>query len=96
MLVDNYKNQLKEALRVTQSGSYFGFVVWGRRENAQIFSILNQILAKHGLGPKEPPKKSPFDLSQNPEALKLEMESLGFSKVHMWYQTQNFKFKNAE
>ena len=30
MLVDNHKNMLKEALRVTQSGAALAFTVWGR------------------------------------------------------------------
>jgi ubiquinone/menaquinone biosynthesis C-methylase UbiE len=33
MLVDNYKNMLAEALRVTQSGATFGFTVYGREGN---------------------------------------------------------------
>ncbi len=33
MLVDNYKNQLSEALRVTQPGATFGFSIIGRKEN---------------------------------------------------------------
>ena len=33
MLVDNYKNMLAEALRVTQAGASFGFTVYGREGN---------------------------------------------------------------
>lgn len=33
MLVDNYKNMLAEAIRVTQSGATFGFTVYGREGN---------------------------------------------------------------
>ena len=85
MLVDNYQNMLKEALRVTQKGATFGFTLWGRRENIQNFEILDEVLAKYDLKPAVPPKKTPYDLGKDPEALRVVMQSLGFSHIKMWY-----------
>lgn len=96
MLVDNYRNQLAEALRVTQPGVKLGFTVWGRRENIRHFEVLDVVLHKHGLTPKEPPKKTPYDLGRDPEALKAEMETMGFKGIHMWYQAMNFSFRNSD
>lgn len=85
MLVDNYKNQLQEALRVTKQGATFGFSIWGRKDRCANFTITSKVFAKHGLMPKDPPKKTPFDIGQDPEALKKEMLGLGFSNIRMWY-----------
>ena len=70
MLVDNHKNMLKEALRVTQSGAALAFTVWGRKQNITNFSILENVFAKHGLAPKIPPLKTPYDLGANPDTLR--------------------------
>ena len=89
MLVDNYRNQLKEALRVKQSGGSLGFTVWGRKENTHFTTILGRVLGKYGIHlPKG--AKTPFDISQDPEALAKEMRSLGFTDIRMWYQASNF------
>ena len=96
MLVDNHKNMLKEALRVTQSGAALAFTVWGRKQNIQNFEILDEVLIKHDLKSKIPPAKTSYDLGKDPEALRTEMESLGFLNVRIWYQPMNFNFKNAD
>ena len=70
MLVDNHKNMLKEALRVTQSGAALAFTVWGRKQNITNFSILEDVFAKHGLAPKIPSSKTPYDLGANPDTLR--------------------------
>jgi len=46
------------------------FTVWGRKENTWIFYIPELVLEKHGLGPKEKPVKSNFDLGHNPDGLR--------------------------
>ena len=71
MLVDNHMNQLSEAFRVTKKGANLAFTVWGRKEYNNNFTILENILEKYGLGPKEKPKKTNYDLGKDPEALKL-------------------------
>lgn len=96
MLVDNYKNQLQEAFRVTQPGASLGFTVWGRKQNCNNITFLNKIFAKHGLLPPEPPKKTFFDVGQDPEALRKEMKELGFKNIRMWYQAMNFNIKNGD
>lgn len=96
MLVDNYKNQLTEALRVTKKGAKLAFSVWGRREFSHNFSILEDIMTKHGLGPKEKPKKSNFDLGKDPEGMKQELLALGFSNIRIWYQPMNFNYADFE
>ena len=41
MLVNNHKNQLREAFRVLESGSKAGFTIWGRRENTLFFTVIH-------------------------------------------------------
>jgi hypothetical protein len=80
---------------VTQSGGSIGFTVWGRKENTNYTTILGRVLAKYGI---HPPKgaKTPFDISQDPEALAKEMRVLGFTDIRMWYQASNFQLQSAE
>lgn len=94
MLVDNHMNQMKEAFRVTSPGATFGFTVWGRRENNQNFETLEAVFAKHNLKPKDPPKKTNYDISLDSEGLKKRMEDIGFHKIRMWYQHNNLYFKD--
>ena len=54
--------------------------------------IRNEIMPK----PAEKPQKTIYDLSRDPEKLKQEMLTMGFTNVRMWYQTMNFNFSNAE
>lgn len=98
MLVDNYRNMLKEALRVTVQGASFGFTIYGREGNFQNYEMLVDVLTAHELLPKpvEPPKKTIYDLSRDPAKLRDEMESLGFTRVRMWYQPLNFNFRDAQ
>ena len=46
-LVDNYKNQLKEAFRVLKPNSIATFSVWGRRSESLHFSLVDQVLESH-------------------------------------------------
>ena len=69
MGVDNYRNMLKEAIRVTQSGATIGLTTWGRPNHFNNFAVLGKVFGMYGLGPKTPPTKTPFDLST--ETLKL-------------------------
>jgi hypothetical protein len=87
---------LSEALRVTQSGSTFGFTVWGRKANIQYHDILDDVYVKHDLKPKVPPKKTNYDLGKDPAGMKAELLSMGFANVHVWYQHMNFNFKDAD
>ena len=96
MLVDNHMNQLAEAFRVSKRGAHLGFTVWGRKDYNNNFTILDTILEKHGLGPKEKPKKTNYDLGKDPEALKKQFESMGFSKIRMWYEPMNFNYTDFE
>jgi SAM-dependent methyltransferase len=66
MLVDNYLNMLEEAFRVCQSGATLAFTVWGRKENIQIFEILDDVITKHDLKSPVPPKKTSYDLGKDP------------------------------
>ena len=85
MLVDNSKKMLEEALRVVKPGSSLAFTIWGRKESVKAFDLLETVLARHDLLPKEPPKRTNFDLGRDPEALKSLMHSLGYANVRMWY-----------
>lgn len=94
MIVDNHINQLKEAFRVTKPGATFGFTIWGRRDNNQNFECLEVAMERLGLKSKEPPKKTMYDLGKDPLALKAQMEEIGFTKIHMWFQHNNFYYKD--
>lgn len=60
-------------------------------------TILGRVFAKHGLVPPGgAPAKTFFDLSNDLDALKKEMEEIGFKNIRMWYQTMNFCFKDAD
>lgn len=95
MIVTNHKNMLAEALRVSQQGATLAFTVWGRKQNMQIFEVLDTVLIKHDLKPNTPPKKTNYDLGKDPEGLKAEMLALGFANIRMWYQPMNFNFLDA-
>lgn len=64
--------------------------MWGRKENVNAFAILETIMEKYGLGPKEKPKKTNFDLGKDPEGLKKELENFGYTNIRMWYQPMNY------
>lgn len=81
---------------MTQPGSTFGFTVWGRKENMMIFGVLNQVMAKHGLLPPTPPIKTPYDLGKNPDALKTEMEAMGYTNIRMWYQKVIYHYASED
>ena len=49
MLVDNHKNQLKEAYRVLRNDGIAGFTVWGRRENSSFFTLMSKAWIEAGL-----------------------------------------------
>lgn len=100
MLVDNYKNQLTEALRVTTTGASFGFTILGRKENSKFNTVPGGVLAKHNVMAKpaagSPPPKSPFDVSADPPKLREEMEAMGFTQIRMWYQMATFNTQTGE
>ena len=98
MLVDNYKNMLDEALRVTCSGASFGFSIYGREGYFQNYEMLVDVLTRNDLLPKPDgqPKKTIYDLSRNPDDLKVEMLALGYTQIRMWCQTMNFNFTDAD
>ena len=50
-----------------------------------MFQILESVLEQFGLGPKEKPIKSNYDLGKDPEALKQEMQDMGYTNIKMWY-----------
>ncbi len=72
MLVDNYKNMLKEAIRVTIPGATFGFTIYGREGYFGNYELLLDVLYRTKLLPEpaEKPKKTIYDLSRHPEILK--------------------------
>ena len=96
MLVENHLNMLKEAYRVCKPGTSLGFTIWGRKENNQNFEILDVVFEKHGLKPKTAPSKTPYDLGKNQEGLKQDFISLGFKNVRIWYQHNNFSFRDGQ
>ena len=97
MLVDNYKNMLTEALRVTQPGARFGFTVWGRRDYVKNMTVLNDLFLSFGIKPKSSPSgRTPYDLGKDPEALKAEMETMGYTNIRMWYQKCNYYFEDPD
>jgi len=86
-LVDNHKNQLSEAYRVLQPGSYAAFTVWGKEENGSYFTFLTRSLEKLGL--KEEAKgKSNFHLN-DASKLRKDMQDAGFSKVKVFPTSNN-------
>ncbi len=91
MLVDNHENMLREALRVTSKGAHFAFSVWGRKENVQNFSILEDVLIRHELIPQAPLTKY---TCKDPEPTRQLMLQLGFTNIHIWYQHMNFNFED--
>jgi len=95
MLVDNHSNMLKEAFRVCQPGAALGFTIWGRKECNLNFEIMDAVWEKHNLKPKVPPAKTAYDLGKDQEALKQEMLQVGFTKIRMWFQHNNFNFKDG-
>ena len=56
--------------------------------------MLDAVFAKHNLKPKDPPKKTNYDISLDSEGLKQRMEEIGFTKIRMWYQSNNLYFKD--
>lgn len=96
MLVDNHHNQLTEAHRVTKPGSSLAFTVWGRESKINNFSIMKEVYEIHGLGPKEQPAKTNYDLGKDPLKLKAEFEQHGFTNVRMWYQQMNTPYTDFE
>ncbi|CDW71332.1 ubiquinone menaquinone biosynthesis methyltransferase [Stylonychia lemnae] len=95
-LVDNHLNQLKEALRVCKSGSKFGFSVWGREGHNNNYGILEGLLDKYGVGPKEKPARTNHHLGQDPAGMKKQMTELGFSNIKIWYEPMNIPYKDFE
>lgn len=85
MLVHNYRNQLSEALRVTQPGSPICFTIWGRSENTNEFDIFYEVMIKYGLLPPDVRDTSPLRLSKDLNKLKAEMLEMGFANIHMWF-----------
>ena len=61
-----------------------------------MFQVCETIFKKYGLGPKEKPKNTPYDLGHDPSSLADEFRTHGYSEVHMWYQPINFAFKDFE
>lgn len=95
-IMKNHKVQIAEAYRVLQTGSKAVFTIWGRKENSNLFTIVPDILDKHGFGQKEKPPRTHFTLGENLEPLKNDFESLGFSDIKMWYQPNYTLYKDGE
>jgi hypothetical protein len=89
---------LRESLRVTSPGASFGFTVYGREGNFQNYEMLVDVLIRNEIMPKpaDKPQKTIYDLSRDPQKLRDEMSSMGFTNIRMWYQAMNFNFANAD
>ena len=72
-LVTSYQAMLKESYRVTRPRAKVGFSVWGRRENIQIYPLLERVLDRHGLGPQTKPTKTNYDLALRRDELRQEL-----------------------
>jgi hypothetical protein len=55
---------------------------------------LEAVIERMGLKPAQPPKKTMYDLGKDPLALKAQMEEIGFTKIRMWHQHNNFYYKD--
>ena len=56
---------------------------------------MDTVFEKHGLKPIIAPSKTPYDLGKNQEGLKKDFISLGFKDVRIWYQHNNFSFRDG-
>jgi hypothetical protein len=57
---------------------------------------MDVVFEKHGLKPKTALSKTPYDLGKNQESLKQDFISLGFKNVRIWYQHNNFSFRDGQ
>ena len=87
MIVDNHKNQLKEAYRVLEEGGTAGFTVWGRQDHCQFFTIMPTVLETMGI---DIPigKRSNFHLNDQ-IALEEDCKEAGFSSAKSFYTASN-------
>jgi len=95
MLVDNYKNMLNESFRVLKSGGIAGFSVWGRKEHSPFFTLVPEVMAKHGIIIPES-KRTNFHLGASLERMVEEAKEAGFERAKVWYQPCVPIFKTSE
>jgi hypothetical protein len=71
--------------------------VWGRRENCQTFTLFDEVVEEMGLikSDERAVKESTYKLGMNLELTRTLFEEAGFKKLRMWYQGQNYMFKDA-
>ena len=97
MLVDDPAKQLSEAYRVLKSGGRAGFTVWGRRENCQTFALFDDVLEDMGLikSDERAVTDACYKFGMNLQLTRQLFEDAGFKRLRMWYQGQNYVFKDS-
>jgi len=89
MLVNNHKNMISEAFRVTKSGSRSVFTIWGNEAKSLMFTATKTIVSRY-VAEYRSFIDSNFDLWQDKGAqLKLDLEAAGFTSIKMWEQANN-------
>jgi len=101
MLVNNSKNQIKEAYRILKNNSVATFTVWGRREQCIMFTVMDQVIEKHV--PEDKWKEymatgySNFaQYDDKGVQVKKDLEEAGFKGIKIWESSQNIMFRTGE
>lgn len=58
--------------------------------------MVEEILERHGIGAQTKPVKTNYDIANNAESVRREMEDMGFINVKMWFQPTNFIFSTFD
>lgn len=92
-LVTNPEKMLSETLRVLKPGGRAGFTVWGRKKYSKFFTIVPNIMAKHGV--VMPADRSNFHLGDRDILINM-VKTNGFDDILCWYQFSAFGFTKKE
>lgn len=94
MIVDQHKNQLKEAFRVMQSGATAGFTVWGREEYCKHLTLMPKALKTVDIELVKPPRT--FFHLNNTENLEKDIREVGFVNIKIYHSPMNLAMTNQE
>lgn len=92
-LVENPEKMLNETFRVLKPGGRAGFSVWGRKENSKFFTIVPNVMEKHGLVMTA--DRSNFHLGDRDKLISM-VKACGFYDIISWYQFSAFGFTKKE